>query len=399
MDGDFHASLWRGPEAALNQRVCKITPDESAYDVRLLSYVLPGYLNAINRATSSITVKHLSSKTVSDIPVPLPPRREQDRIVAAIEEHLSRLDAAVAGLKRVQAQLPRYRAAVLKAAVEGRLVPPESELARAEQRQADTSEDWLGQLGLANALAGQAAGPPGWLLVRLMSLVRDSSYGTSGKCDYDGGGPPVLRIPNVADGRVDLSDLKRARRGWSGLHGSELAPGDLLVIRTNGSRNLIGRAALITTPFAAPHFFASYLIRLRLLGDHLLWRWVALWWDSPQARELLEALAATSAGQYNISLAKLGQLSVPLPPRAEAARILEELDRLFSLAYSGSEVSAQTTRAERLRQSILRRAFEGTLVPEDPNDEPASVLLERIRAAWAAAPAPRRKPRASTARR
>jgi len=335
---------------------------------------------------------------VERFPLLLPPTNEQRRIVAAIEEHLSRLDAAVAGLKRVRAQLPRYRAAVLGAAVEGRLVLAEAKLASVEGRPADTAGDWLGLLGLPSAVTERPAGPPGWQLVPLMSLVRESSYGTSEKCEYDGTGPPVLRIPNVADGRVDLSDLKRGNAAGTRRQGSELAPGDLLVVRTNGSRNLIGRAAAITTKFAEPHFFASYLIRLRLMGDHLLWSWLALWWESPQARALLESLAATSAGQYNISLGKLDQLSVPLPPRAEAVRILGEFDRLLSLASAGSEVSVATTRAERLRQSILRRAFEGKLVAQDPNDETACVLLERIRAARAAAPIEPRRPRRAGAR-
>ena len=82
MDGDFNCALWRGPEAVLNQRVCKVSPDERLYCKQFLSYALSGYLRAINGATSSVTVKHLSSRTVQEIPLPLPPRAEQDKIVA-----------------------------------------------------------------------------------------------------------------------------------------------------------------------------------------------------------------------------------------------------------------------------------------------------------------------------
>jgi type I restriction enzyme S subunit len=129
MDGDFHCAAWSGGPALLNQRVCKITPDESRYSKLFLRYVLPGYLSAINAETPSVTVKHLSSRTVADIPLPLPPIKEQRRIVAEIEKQFTRLEAGVAALRRVQANLKRYRAAVLKAACEGCLVPSEAELA------------------------------------------------------------------------------------------------------------------------------------------------------------------------------------------------------------------------------------------------------------------------------
>src|SRR5207245_349108 len=120
MDGDFNSARWRGEPALLNQRVCKITVDASRYSPRFLEYVLPAYLAAINAHTHSVTVKHLSSRTVGDIPVPFPPLDEQQRIVAEIEKQFTRLHAGVESLKRVQTALKRYRAIVLKAACEGR---------------------------------------------------------------------------------------------------------------------------------------------------------------------------------------------------------------------------------------------------------------------------------------
>ena len=146
MDGDFNCALWRGEPALLNQRVCKITPDESSYSGRFLRHVLPGYLAAINAATPSLTVKHLSSKTVADIPLPLPPLDEQRRIVAEIEQQFTRLEAGVTALRQVQAKLKRYRAAVLKAACEGRLVPTEAALARQESRPYEPASELLARI-------------------------------------------------------------------------------------------------------------------------------------------------------------------------------------------------------------------------------------------------------------
>ena len=121
MDGDFNSAYWLSEPALLNQRVCKIIADETWYSQKLLSYLLPGYLAAINQHTSAITVKHLSSRTIGDIELPLPPLSEQTRIVEKLEELLSDLDAGVAELKAAQKKLVQYRQSLLKAAVEGTL--------------------------------------------------------------------------------------------------------------------------------------------------------------------------------------------------------------------------------------------------------------------------------------
>src|SRR5260370_40596089 len=115
MDGDFNCTLWKGQTALLNQRVCKLSPREEFYRKKLLAYVLPGYLRAINSETSSVTVKHLSSHTIAEIPLPLPPLPEQDRIVGEIEKQFTRLDAAVAALNRDQATLKSEPAPALRA--------------------------------------------------------------------------------------------------------------------------------------------------------------------------------------------------------------------------------------------------------------------------------------------
>ena len=121
MDGDFVASKWAGEKALLNQRVCKVTLTSDLFDEGFLYLCLQPYLNAINAETSSVTVKHLSSKTIEEIPLPLPPLMEQQCIVFKIEELFSELDKGVESLKTARAQLDFYRQAVLKHAFEGKL--------------------------------------------------------------------------------------------------------------------------------------------------------------------------------------------------------------------------------------------------------------------------------------
>lgn len=245
MDGDFNCALWAGGEALLNQRVCKLTPDERFYDLRLLSHVLPGYLGSVNTKTSAITVKHLSSKTVAEIPLPLPPRSEQSRLVEAIESYLTRLDDAMATLERVQHNLKRCRASVLKAAVEGRLVPTEAVLARAEGREyepaslllerilADRRRRWeeaeLAKLKAKGKVPKndtwkakyvEPVGPDtsdlpelpeGWCWSSIDQLEcgdRKTGYGVLAPGDHVSSGVPLVRVGDINEGRIDSTGLK-----------------------------------------------------------------------------------------------------------------------------------------------------------------------------------------------
>ena len=121
MDGDFNSAFWQSGKALLNQRVCKITPIEKFYNKFFLAYILPFYLDAINQHTSSQTVKHLSSRTIQSILLPLPPVNEQNDIVDKIEELFSDLDDGIAELKTAQVKLAQYRQSLLKSAVDGSL--------------------------------------------------------------------------------------------------------------------------------------------------------------------------------------------------------------------------------------------------------------------------------------
>ena len=121
MDGDFKAAIWKGENALLNQRVCMIIPNSKNYDFKFLFICLQPYLNAINSETSSVTVKHLSSRTIEEIPLPFPSLSEQRSIVYKIEELFSDLENGRQQLLTAQQQLKVYRQSLLKAAFEGAL--------------------------------------------------------------------------------------------------------------------------------------------------------------------------------------------------------------------------------------------------------------------------------------
>ena len=229
---------------------------------------------------SGTTFKEISGKNAKQIPFVLPPLPEQHRIVEAIENYFSRLDKAVEALQRVQANLKRYRASVLKSAVEGRLVPTEAELARAEGREYEPASKLLERIlkerrkqwekaELAKLTAkGKTPKndkwkakykdpaspdttnlpdlPEGWCWATVEQVMWGGSYGTSQKCSYDSPGPPVLRIPNVQHERITLEDLKYATDQEKLPLDGSVQPGDFLFIRTNGSKSLVGRGTAIT---------------------------------------------------------------------------------------------------------------------------------------------------------
>jgi type I restriction enzyme S subunit len=247
------------------------------------------------------------------------------------------LEAGTSALAKVQAGLRRYKASVLKAAFEGRLVN-------------------------VNLGIGEGGLPEGWHWVTLEEISSDANYGTSQKCDYNPNDFPVIRIPNIVSGKIDLGDLKYAIDG-SGLREKDsLEPGDLLIIRTNGSKDLIGRSAMVQIHLNISLYFASYLIRYKIEDHANIGAWISTIWDSPFIRTGLERMVATTAGQYNLNIAKLNKLSIPLPPLEEQRRIVAEVERRLSVARQvESSVEAALARSARLRQSILKHAFEGKL--------------------------------------
>lgn len=360
---------------------------------------------------SGTTRLKLPQAPMRRIPLRICPSKEQIRIVEEIEKQFTRLDAGVAALKRVEANLRRYKAAVLKAAVEGRLtehwraahpdVEPASELLKrilAERRrrweQAElakmhakgkppTDDRWKKKYKEPAGPDLDALPPlPGkWVWATIDQLIHRGEYGTSVKCLPESVGVPVLRIPNIVEQEIDVADLKYATTEPSGWPDSKLVPGDLLVCRTNGSLDLLGKTAAVRENFNGDYAFASYLIRLRFILEDTLPMFVHYVFGSRHGRSFIESHAASSAGQHNISLSTLRRFVVPLPPLSECKAIVDGIEE--TLEFAGTMYSASRTtlrRTSRLRQSILKRAFEGKLVPQDPTDEPASALLDRIRA-------------------
>ncbi|MBN8667107.1 MAG: restriction endonuclease subunit S [Chitinophagales bacterium] len=293
----------------------------------------------------SNNLRNLKFDDYSSIEIPIAPYNEQKRIVEKIEELFSDLEKGVEYLENTKKKMKVYRQAVLKWAFEGKI----------------TND---------NSIA----------IVPLSQTVEQPKYGTSKKCDYKIKGKGVLRIPNISNGFIDSQDLKFASFEKDEIETYSLKEGDLLTIRSNGSVDLVGKCALITKK-DEKFLYAGYLIRLRPNKEKVIPKFLFLVLSSHDLRIQIESKAKSSSGVNNINSEELKSLMIPLPSIKQQKIILQEIESRLSVCDKIEEMIEESLQqADALHYSILKKAFEGRLVPQDPNDEPASILLQRINA-------------------
>ncbi len=344
--------------------------------------------------------------------LPVPPFAEQRRIADAVDSYLSRLDVAVASLDRAQTRLKAYRASVLKAAVEGRLVPTEAELARAEKRDYEPADvllkrilaerrrrweeaelaklktagktpkddEWKAKYEDPAIVAGTLPElPAGWCWSTLEQLLILLHNGQS-KPPREEQGVRVLRISAVRPLTIDFADVRYLPGEPQDYEDDLVSIDDLLFTRYNGTRALVGVCARVRN-LPGPTLHPDKLIKVRL-AHGLSPSYVEIASNVGERRRHVESRSRTTAGQSGISGGDLRQMPVPLPPYAEQLRIADAVEDILSVVEATSgDLDHALQRCARLRQSTLKWAFEGKLVDQDPNDEPAEKLLERIRAA------------------
>lgn len=381
---------------ATNQGFANLIPFECV-DSRYLAYCLRRFTKEIRALASGTTYLEVSKSALREFAVPVAPLPEQRRIVTKIEGLLEESRTAGEALDRVPSLLKKFRQSVLAAAFRGDLTRAwreqnpgvEHAFVVLERIRAERRRSWEEDLRTKGKDPKKAKYegpepvdtsdlpelPGGWLWTNVDSLISDARYGTSQKCSATPNGVAVLRIPNVVRGLIDLRDLKFAEMNPSELDRLLVRPGDLLVVRTNGSLDLVGKAALVAE-LPQQCAFASYLIRLRPVSGSTLARYINLVFASKLAREPVEAKARSTAGQFNVNLETLRSICLPLPSAAEMEVLVDSAASLLGQAnLIERPILAARQRADRIDQSVLARAFRGELVPQDPDDEPASTRL------------------------
>ncbi|TET34329.1 MAG: restriction endonuclease [Planctomycetota bacterium] len=362
----------------------------------------------------------INQKALNSISLPIAPLDEQKRIVSKIEELFSYLDAGVATLKRVKENLKRYRVSILKAAVEGKLTekwrsenpvkePAPKLLERIlTERRKKWEENYLAECKAKNRkppkdwkkkykepaqpdTSNLPELPDGWCWATAEQLSYESMNGFGKRRQEKGKPVIVLRLADILDGKVSYNDTRKINALDSEISKFRLTPNDILVLRVNGSADLVGRMVTFENEDTEPVLYCDHFIRLKFRFPEIA-NWLRLYADSKTVRDYIYHKKISSAGQNTVSQTTISSLAVPLPPIDEISAIVETYDQQFysTKAYSAI-LQKSTLKASSLRQSILKRAFEGKLVPQEPDDEPASILLERIKAEREAAK-PKKKP-------
>lgn len=317
--------IWdRGP-AVLNQHIFKAIPNAELVDRDFLHFLMLETLDEMASHAHGIAMKHITKGKFEAIEVAIPPLPEQRRIVARIKECMERVEE-IEGLRRETFQ---EASAVLPSV-------------------------------LNEVFASQANTAP---LMTIADIAIETRYGTSQKCHSEPTGLRILRIPNVARGVVNFDDLKYCNLNAADTERVRLSTGDLLFVRTNGSRELVGRCAVFdggTQEIA--YGFASYLIRVRIDQSKVLPRYLSYFLNSTNGRSEIDTRRRTSAGQFNINSENLRSIPFPVPTITVQESLLEQMEQREAQANQlVSELKAARAESQGVREAILRKAFAGEL--------------------------------------
>ncbi len=371
MDGDFRCSIWRGEDALLNQRVCKITLKTDSYDFGFLSYVLQPYLDAIHAETSAVTVKHLSSRSISEIPLPLPPLEQQKRIVAKIEELFSHIDAGIEALNKAKQLLKQYRQSVLKAAVTGELTKEWR-----EQNEEARSVEWLERIAVIRSgiikkkiipKSKQTAEikredieyklPKGWKWCRLDDFVLASVDCPHSTPKYKNEGKKCVRTADFLPGKLVADNIRYVTEESFDERNKRLVPKpfDVLYSREGG---ILGVACMI--PDGEEMCLGQRMVIFRAESKEAsIYLMHCL--NSPLIVNKIKGLIGGSAAPH-LNVGEIRNFLLPIPPQKEVKEILIRLDRkVEAIDRLESEMDIHLVKVEKNKQSILASAFSGRL--------------------------------------
>ena len=427
----FGAHIWRGGEAVLNQHIFRVDFDRSLLDLKFFKFAINETLDElIAKAHGGVGLRHVTKSKFEETPIPVPPFHEQRRIVEKIEAMFDEIDKGVQSLQTARATLGLYRQSLLKSAFEGRLTAdwraqnadkleaPDTLLARIQSERdtrykaaLDTWQDALAKWRADGEKGKKPVKPKrltdidpakvsvtdeGWADLPLGELIGEVQQGWSPKCD-DGRpiGPDdwtVVTTTAVQHCKYSDKEIKLLPARFEPRPEIEIESGDFLMTR-KGPR---GRTGVVCLVPKTRHriMLCDTVYRFRCDETAILPRLLEFALNSPLTLREIDALkSGISDSGISLNHGKIKSVSVKFPlSKAEQAEIVRHLDaRLEAADALEAEIDAALTRADALRQSILKKAFSGQLVPQDPNDEPASALLDRIKAERVKAPKKTRK--------
>lgn len=349
----FGAHVWRGGEAVLNQHIFRVDFDEALLDKRFFRSAINQKLSElIDVAHGGVGLRHVTKGAFEKTLVALPPRPEQTRIANQLDTLLARVQACNDRFDAIPALLKRFRQTVLDAAASGRL-----------------TEDWR---GLDDLKQGE------WETVALQDVIIEMRNGLAQKPTESPPGSKILRIGAVRSGQLNLDDHRYLVVSDKEAGQYALKQDDILFTRYNGSLEFVGVCAALTRD-APGYVYPDKLIRVRVRADRAIAKFIEIVFGCRTMRTQVESFVKSSAGQRGVSGADLKAAKFSLPPITEQTAIVRRVEALFALADRiEARCTAARAQAQRLTPLVLTKAFRGELVPQDPNDEPASTLLARV---------------------
>jgi type I restriction enzyme, S subunit len=344
-----------GVEAATNQAVCAIIPPEYLSRIFLYYFLFFSKEVLLNKRIGGAQ-PNISQGILRELEFPLPPLPEQQRIVVKIEDLFYGLDAGITALKKAKEQLKTYRQSVLKWAFKGKLTEKWRKLF-VQHMNGDSVKAW-------------EKGEFGEIIISAQNGISKRS-GTVGK-PYK-----VLRLADIFSGSIIQKEPRYINLSDIEIGKYKLNIGDLVCIRVNGSSNLVGRMILVEKD--DNWSFCDHFIRFKI-SPNADSKYIRYFFDTKDVRNYIQHNMVSSAGQNTVSQPTMKAIAIPLPSLQEQLAIVSEIESRLSLSDNLEKaIDESLSKATALRQSILKRAFEGKLVPQDRNDEPAEKLLQRIK--------------------
>ena len=343
------AYIWHGENGWLNQHIFKVIPHEGT-DKQYLYYYLLHVVDQLYAKTHGSGMVHITLKPFKNTTIYIPSLSEQRCIVDRIESLFAKLDEAKEKTQTIVDSFELRKSAILHKAFMGEL-----------------TERWRKEHGV---------GLDSWKNTTLSEIVSEFKYGTSEKSTYNNTGMPVLRIPNVGAGTLSFEDMKYLAHNDID-EANQIHENDLLIIRSNGSRDLVGKCAIV--PALSRKFaYASFLIRIKP-SEQILPDYLALYLNSTDARTQMFKKAKSSAGIHNINSQELGSITINVPTVYEQSTLIAVLNRLLSKEQQAKEAAeAVLSQIDTIKKAILARAFRGELGTNDPTEEWAGKLLKTI---------------------
>lgn len=342
------------------------------------------YLQTNHRGTG---IPHVDPDIFWNIKVPVAPEKEQQRIVAKVDELMERIDRSRTRLENIRKILKRFRQSILAAAVSGKLTE-EWRDKNPNTLSAKLLIDELTQIRRAknpkvklnsSQIESDTDIPEKWSWTQLLNIAEVIGGVTKGK-KFNGRKTiylPYLRVANVQDGYLDLSEVKTIEVLPEDLEKYKLAKGDILFTE-GGDRDKLGRGTIWNNE-VENCIHQNHIFRARAFENYVLPGYISIYAKSENARAYFFENASQTVNLASINLTTLANVPIAVPPLKEQQEIVRRVEQLFSLADKiESRYNTAKAQVDRLPQSLLAKAFSGELVPQDESDEPASLLLARI---------------------